>query len=415
MLVKIPPSEVRLGMYVAGFGGSWFEHPFWRPKFVIENKRDLDKVRHSSVPYVLIDETLGASVEQEPAACQADADIAAQEQREHPLRRVRKARRPAFQMTKEAIAHRRASQLVNRTKQQMRRIFTDLQMGWALDRADVDGVLDNIVQSVGEDAHALLNVLRIKTKDDYTFLHSAAVCTLMLCVARHRGMDEAETRDLGLAGLLHDVGKIGIPDEVLNKPARLTDPEFSIVKNHPEHGHKLLASAGDIAATALDVCLHHHEKIDGTGYPFGLSAENISFAARLGAVCDIFDALTSQRAYKDAWSPQQALTKMWAWEGHLDHAVMAELMVALNLFAEGLLVKLSNDRLAITLHNDPPGKAAPVVQFFAVEAGEMVAPQKIIIPNDGKGVRVLSVEEPGAWGFDDWDAVRSRVVDSLGA
>ena len=387
-------------MYVAGFGGSWFEHPFWRPKFVIETKRDLEKVTHSSVPYVLIDETLGIGAEPEPKVPDPHEGAAPQEQ---PTPKVRRRKRPAFQMSKEAIAH------------QMRRIFTDLQMGWALDRADVDGVLDNIVQSVGEDAHALLNVLRIKTKDDYTFLHSAAVCTLMLCVARHRGMDEAETRDLGLAGLLHDVGKIGIPDEVLNKPARLTDPEFSIVKNHPEHGHRLLASAGDIAATALDVCLHHHEKIDGTGYPYGLSADSISFAARLGAVCDVFDALTSQRAYKEAWSPQQALTKMWAWEGHLDHDVMAELMVALNLFAEGLLVRLSNDRLAITLRNDPPGKAAPVAEFYAVEAGAMVPPSKAAIPNDGKGVRVLSVEEPKDWGFDDWEATRGRVLETVSA
>lgn len=412
MLIKIPPSEVKLGMFVAGFGGSWFEHPFWRPKFVIETARDLEKVTASSVPYVLIDEALG--IAPAPPAEESEADLP--DHGEPDLQRKRSARRAKHftgLMSKDAIAHRRASQLVNRTKHKMRRIFTDLQMGWALERADVDGVLDNIVQAVGEDAHALLNVLRLKTKDDYTFLHSAAVCTLMICVARHRGMSEEDTRDLGLAGLLHDIGKVGIPDEVLNKPARLTDPEYCIVKNHPEHGHKLLASAGDIAATALDVCLHHHEKIDGTGYPHGLVEADISFAARLGAVCDVFDALTSHRAYKDAWSPQQALAKMWSWEGHFDRAVMAELMLALNLYADGLLVRLSNDRLALTLHNDPPGKTAPVAEFFAISEATMVSPQRTEIATLGDGVRVVSVEDPSDWGFEDWGAVRSEVLKAV--
>lgn len=394
-------------MYVAGFGGSWFEHPFWRPKFVIETSKDLEKVTRSSVPFVVIDEALGAPAEV------ATEPLEEAEPTEQPRQPKQWGERRASRMSKEAIAHRRASQLVGRTKHKMRGIFTDLKLGWALERADVDGVLDDIVQAVGEDAHALLNVLRLKTKDDYTFLHSAAVCTLMICVARHRGMSEEETRDLGLAGLLHDVGKIGIPDELLNKPARLTDPEYSIVKNHPRHGHDLLASAGDIAATALDVCLHHHEKVDGTGYPYGLAEENISFAARLGAVCDVFDALTSHRVYKDAWSPQEALAQMWTWEGHFDRAVMADLMLALNLFADGLLVRLSNDRLALTLPNDPPRKSAPMAQFYAVSDAATIPAQRVEVSSEGEGVHVLTIEDPAHWGFDDWDAMRSQILSEV--
>lgn len=413
MLTKVPPSEVQLGMFVAGFGGSWFEHPFWKQKFVIQTPRELEKVLRSSVPYVLIDETLGKPVPRAPEPPEnAQPDTQGKPRTKHPTRR---APRPVAGMSKEALAHRRASQLVNRTKHKMRRFLTDLQMGWALERADVDGVLDDIVQSVNEDAHALLNVLRLKTKDDYTFLHSAAVCTLMICVARHRGMEPEEVRDLGLAGLLHDVGKVGIPDPILNKPERLTDPEYSIVKNHPEHGHRLLSSAGDIAATALDVCLHHHEKIDGTGYPYGLSEENISFAARLGAVCDVFDALTSQRAYKEAWSPQRALAQMWEWEGHFDSAVMAELMLALNLFADGLVVRLSNDRLALTLRSPVPGTSAPVAEFFDLANRAMIVPRKIDIPNDGKGLRVVAVEDPANWGFEDWESTADRILEAIGA
>src|SRR5690606_14238117 len=143
------------------------------------------------------------------------------------------------------------------------------------------------------------DILRLKNKNEYTYLHSVAVCTLMVNAARYMGKSEAETRDYGMAGLLHDLGKMGIPDAILNKSGRLTDAEFEAVRNHPEHGYQVLRGSPNVPAMALDVCRHHHEKIDGTGYPFGLPADAISLVSRLGAVCDVYDALTSDRVYKD--------------------------------------------------------------------------------------------------------------------
>jgi len=140
----------------------------------------------------------------------------------------------------------------------------------------------------------------------------------MVSLARQLGLSEDLVREAGLAGLLHDVGKMTMPVEVLNKPGSLTDAEFVVMRSHPERGHALLLAAGSIPASALDVCLHHHEKYDGSGYPYRLQGEAISLFARMGAVCDVYDAITSNRPYKKAWNPAESLARMAQWTGHFD-------------------------------------------------------------------------------------------------
>jgi putative nucleotidyltransferase with HDIG domain len=174
-------------------------------------------------------------------------------------------------------------------------------------------------------ASALRCLERLRSIDNYTYAHSVAVGSLMLALARHMGMDAGAVRDCGLAGLLHDIGKATVPSDILNKPARLTPAEFEAVKLHPVAGHALLRAAGGLPDIVLDVCLHHHERYDGKGYPSGLRGEAISLEARMCAVCDVYDAITSPRPYKAAWSRPEALRRMadWTREGHFDPTVFA--------------------------------------------------------------------------------------------
>lgn len=145
-------------------------------------------------------------------------------------------------------------------------------------------------------------------------MHSMAACALMVALARELGLSEAETRQAGLAGLLHDIGKAGIPLDALNKPCALTDEEFSLVKVHPERGHKLLMQAKIMDAVAIDVCLHYHEKVNGKGYPpHKLQADEISLFAKMGAVCDVYDTITSNRPYKAGWEPGISMQRMAQW------------------------------------------------------------------------------------------------------
>ncbi|MEZ4758150.1 MAG: HD domain-containing phosphohydrolase [Flavobacteriales bacterium] len=128
------------------------------------------------------------------------------------------------------------------------------------------------------------SLARLKTADDYTYMHSVAVCALMVALARQLGLSDAHTRTAGMAGLLHDLGKAAIPMAVLNKPGKLTDAEFTVVRSHPVEGYHMLKEGGGVEAAVLDACLHHHEKIDGTGYPDKLKGDKISLIARMAAI-----------------------------------------------------------------------------------------------------------------------------------
>jgi len=348
---QIRPEDVRLGMYVCGFGGSWFSHPFWRAKFVLQTQQDLDRVQGSNVAYVVIDDALGI----EPAV-QAEARPAPAATPSAPvrLRSPERSARAQWDEREKALERsdkQQAKALVARSMKVLRTAFADVRLGRAVRMDEVTAIVDDVVGTIDRNPRTLLEILRLKSKNEYTYLHSVAVCTLMVNAARHMAKGATETREYGLAGLLHDLGKMGVDDAILNKEGKLTDAEFLAVRNHPEHGYQVLSQSPNIPEAALDVCRHHHEKMDGSGYPFGLPAEAISMVARLGAVCDVYDALTSERVYKDAWSPVEALTAMWSWEGHFDRALLFTFMQSIGVFPAGMLVQLRSNRLALVLEN----------------------------------------------------------------
>ncbi|MCE4136161.1 HD-GYP domain-containing protein, partial [Klebsiella pneumoniae] len=192
---------------------------------------------------------------------------------------------------------RRAARLISKAEVAVQAMFADARMGRTIEARDALPLVEAISGSVDRHPSALTSLVRLKAKDRYTFLHSVAVCALMVSLGRQLGLSDDEVRDAGLAGLLHDIGKIAIPPEVLNKPGALTDAEFRHVIVHPQAGHDILTGDSSMRDIALDVCLHHHERMDGTGYPHKLAGEGISLFARMGAICDVYDAVTSDRPY----------------------------------------------------------------------------------------------------------------------
>jgi putative nucleotidyltransferase with HDIG domain len=164
----------------------------------------------------------------------------------------------------------RASRIVDKSKEAVYTMFSEARMGKAVNVDNAKELVEEISSSVMRNPGALIGLARLKTKDDYTYMHSVAVCALMVALAKQLGLDEHQTREAGVAGLLHDIGKMMVPGDILNKPGKLTDEEFISVKEHPAAGYKMLRDSEGVSEISLDVCLHHHEKIDGTGYPKGL-------------------------------------------------------------------------------------------------------------------------------------------------
>lgn len=405
---RIPADQVRAGMYVCGFGGPWMDHPFWRTRFVLKSDRDVERIRSSGVPYVVIDDERGLGL---PAAPVAPAAPAPQPDQTAIRRAISDWEAGDLERARAKSDRQRAGALVKRSLKVLRGAFADVRLGRAVRIAEVGAIVDDVVASVERSPRTLLDILRLKSKNEYTYLHSVAVCTLMVNAARYMGKSEAETRDYGMAGLLHDLGKMGIPDAILNKSGRLTDAEFAAVRDHPEHGYQVLSGSPNVPPMALDVCRHHHERIDGTGYPFGLPADAISLVARLGAVCDVYDALTSDRVYKDAWTPLETVSAMWSWEGHFDRDVLFTFMRSIGVFPPGLLVQLRSNRLAIVLESKRRQPVPRVLAFYATRDREFITPEELTLDDTMALDGIVALADPGDWGFDDWDGLAERLVN----
>jgi putative nucleotidyltransferase with HDIG domain len=240
-------------------------------------------------------------------------------------------------------------------------------------------------------------------------MHSVAVCALMVALAKELDLSEAQTKQAGLAGLLHDIGKAGIPMDVLNKPGSLTEDEFTLVKLHPERGLELLKQANITDEVTLDVCLHHHEKINGTGYPKKLKADEISLFAKMGAVCDVYDAITSNRPYKDGWEPGVSLQRMAQWTDHFDDRVFKAFVKSVGIYPIGSMVKLKSGRLAVVIDQSPKSLLTPLVKvFFSTKSKSRIKIEIVDLSKSHETDSIVGHENPVTWGINDIHEIWSQ-------
>ena len=293
-------------------------------------------------------------------------------------------------------------------------MFHEARMGKAVDTAGAQKLVEEISDSVSRNPGALISLARLKTADDYTYMHSAAVCALMVALSKQLGLNEQQTRSAGIAGLLHDLGKALMPMDVLNKPGKLTDEEFAIIKKHPEEGHKLLLSSTGADEIALDVVLHHHEKTDGSGYPKGLKGAEISLFAKMGAVCDVYDAITSNRPYKAGWDPAESLRKMAEWaNGHFEQSVFQAFVKSLGIYPIGSLVKLNSGRLGIVIDQTEKSLLTPRIKvFYSTKASSRIKPEIIDLSNPNCQEKIAGREDPAKWKFHDLNELWSGLPGS---
>ncbi len=224
----------------------------------------------------------------------------------------------------------RARAVINGTKSIVTKLFADARLGAAIRFDIAEQAITKILPSLDENPVALIEASRLRLKDESSFLHSVGVSTLMMHFGRWLGYDPATVVELGVGGLVHDIGKMAIPDDVLQKTGPLTPLEMSKIKTHPGAGYALLKRHGSMPDLVLDVCLNHHERLDGGGYPRGVKGGEISRPARIAAICDVYDAMTTVRPYKRAWAPTEAFSAMFRSEGHLDRKLLWQFVLALD-------------------------------------------------------------------------------------
>ncbi len=410
MLKHIKPADVETGMFIQGFVGSWFDHPFWRKKFLLTEDADVLKIRESKVSAVIIDVERGAVPAEAAPVMPQLPPAAVLPPRHAPVTGRYTPPSLAPRKTSFRQESKRAAKIVEKSRKKVGAMFESARLGQAVKLPEVLPLIDEIRDSVERNNKALTSLVRLKNKDEYTYMHSVAVCTLMINFACKLDLDDETIRSMGVAGLLHDLGKMAVPQMILDKVDQLTDEEMVTIRSHPVRGHALIGENPDIPDIARDVCLHHHEKIDGSGYPFGLQGSEISLAARMGAICDVYDAVTSNRPYKDPWTPCVALGRMSQWQGHFDERLMQVFINSMGLYPAGGLVRLNDHRLALVVDNcleDPAG--VRVLPFYCTSRLQELAPAEITITPD-RGVQILGTERPEFWHFEDWAAMRQGIL-----
>jgi HD-GYP domain-containing protein (c-di-GMP phosphodiesterase class II) len=376
----------------------WMEHPFVRNRFVITTEDEIRKVRNAGIRGVTIDCGKGLDVGDAPtveeAAAVVEAEVAAIAAK--PVVPLRATLAEEFDR---AVAIRRQAAGLVKT------VMQDARLGKAVEMDKVSPVVENITASILRNASALLGLSYIKNKDDYTFLHSVSVCTLLVAFCRSRKMSDETIYQAGIGGLLHDTGKALVPDHILNKPGRLTDEEFEIVRRHPRDGYDILRRSPEIGAIPLDITLHHHERRDGTGYPDRQGAEQISELAQMAAIVDVYDAITADRCYHKGMPAAEALRKMYEWSKfHFNPTLTQEFMRCVGIYPVGTLVLLESGRLGVVVEPHETSLLTPKVNvFFSTKSQIYIKPETVDLSRGlgfGGGDKIVRHESPEKWKVD---------------
>ena len=398
MLKRVPVGRLRPGMFVNSLCGSWFDHAFWHQQFELQGAGDIERLVRGGVREVMIDTSRGLDVDlpTQPPPSAAEAARPAPDLAPPPTPRA---------AVEEELAQ--AARICRQARAGMISMFAEARMGHAVDTAAAMGLVEDIGASIERNPLALVSMARLKSADDYTFMHSVAVCGLMLALGRQLGLEGDELRQAGLAGLLHDVGKAQVSTEILNKPARLSDAEWLEIRRHPSLGHALLERTGSAGELALDVCLNHHERMDGGGYPSGLDGSRLSLHARMAAVCDVYDAITSNRPYKAGWDPSESVRRMAEWSrSHFDERVFQAFVRSVGIYPVGSLVRMASGRLGIVIDQGERSLTTPRVRlFFSTSAGQHIAPVVVDLSRHEASDRIVGRESPEEWNFRDLDRI----------
>lgn len=396
-LRRIAVSGLEPGMYLHDICGSWLEHPFWRTSFLIEDLRDIERIVAAGIREVWIDLQRGVDIRHDVAAPSLPTIDTAQ------------VAAIASPPARDPIAAEldRAERILEGAKPAVAAMLDSARMGRAFRADDLRPVVEDILGSVLRHPSALVALARMQNTDYDTCLHSIAVSGLLVSLGHQIGMARDDLFEVGLGGLFHDIGKIEIPVSILAKPGRLTAEEFVEMQAHPVRGASLLDLAQGIGPIAVDICMNHHEKPDGTGYPHRLAGEAISTYARMGAICDVYDATTADRCYRHGWNPGEAVRRMAGWvPGALDERLFRAFVRTVGIYPTGSTIRLKSGRLAVVIDQSAGSLLKPIVNVFLASGGSrLLEPRRLDLSAPGVDDTIVGLEDPRDWGIGDGSAL----------
>lgn len=338
--IKVNVDELTQGMYVSRLDRPWIDTPFMFQGFRIESDKDIDDLKcHCNFVFVDIDKSVCQLQDRAFVPAQAAASPP-------PVTRVTRSTSPSSDEFKHYMKH--ALTVHTTAKNYINHMMQNVREGKEINVREAKALVTDLANDIVENPTALIWLTQLKNRDEYTSIHSLNVCILALFFGRSLQLGNQQLNELGLGALLHDIGKLRVPLEILNKPGALTDEEFDIMKKHTTDGYNLLKDKPEISQPSLDIIQHHHERIDGEGYPYGLENEQIGLYSKIVKIVDVYDAVTSKRIYHNEVPPYVALNCIYSDRNTaFDEKLVQQFLKHMGIYPVGSTVELSTGEVGV--------------------------------------------------------------------
>jgi putative nucleotidyltransferase with HDIG domain len=355
MKKRIGIDELQPGMLVEKLDRSWLDTPFFRHKMTITSRRQIAQLKACGV------QTLIVSIETEEAKEEPVLESNIADEPAVPVEEEEAASMPQVVPFEEELPA--ARQVYQAAKTVIQDAMHDVRFGRAINVDAVRTVVSDMTDSIFRNPDALSSLSRLKRFDEYTFYHSVNTALLAMSLGRSLGFDRPALHLTGVGTLLHDIGKMKIPLEILNKPGRFEAHEMEMMKQHVLRGVEVLSRTTGLGESYIRPALEHHERVNGAGYPHRRAKKDISQFGLITAVVDIYDAMTSDRCYHKGQPAHQALQFLYrlSLEGHLDSTLVQRFIQVVGVYPVGSVVELNTGETAIVKQINHHAPLAPVV------------------------------------------------------
>lgn len=420
MLKRISVEDVELGMFIHKLEGSWFKHPFWKSRFLLADGGMLDTLQKSALDGVVIDTAKGLDLREMPCrAAPPQTALASRSVSRAPTsgRITRPVAPPPPQADLRSTAPQGmtrefglAGKVVGKSRKVISRVFIEARLGKSVDAIQLAPVVEDIFSSIQRNPHAFNGLMRCKRDNEYLYRHALAVCALMISLARQMKLPPLQIREAGMAGLLMDVGIGHLPVDISSFGSDYRNLPDNILKQHVMLGYQSLVAGGGLPESVLNVCLRHHETLDGTGYPCGLPPGEVDELSRMAAICDTYDSMVSDTADGLGMNPASAIEQMSFMKGWFDDRIMCHFIETMGIYPIGSVVRLRSGRLAMVVDQDPVDPACPKVRtFHSTDTRQAVRPEAIALGKCYGKEAIIGLADPEAYGIADFPRLRQRL------
>jgi len=382
MHIKLSPENLKLGMFVSELDRPWVESPFIFQGFRLRTVEEIQDIKDICY-YVYVD------TEKSSNNVQAYLSNAPKLQRKETRKKnvssstdkrsgISKSTTKLDRETIKKNVH-NANVIRKKTREYVDDMLTKARMGKIIDTKKAKNLVAELANNIIENTDASVWLTNLKNRDEYTAIHSINVCVLSLTFGRALGLNKTQLNELGLGALLHDLGKMQVPLEILNKPGALNDEEFEVMKSHPVRGYEMLAKSNGLSPDALDIVKSHHERLSGSGYPAGLKNNEIRYFTKIVTITDVYDAVTSDRVYHLGMTPHEALKNMYEWApGNFDLSLIQDFIRTIGIYPVGSVVELKTGHIGIVMKLNEEQRLKPILIMVMNRHKEFYAKRKLV-------------------------------------